>query len=75
MPSPTIQLDEVAGVLRGKFQWPDSDIAEAQQEIRLFANQVAVLLRRRFMAIIAMRGLTRCVASTLPNSRTVSALM
>jgi putative PIN family toxin of toxin-antitoxin system len=33
-------LDEFAGVLRDKFGWPASDIADAQQEIRSFANEV-----------------------------------
>jgi putative PIN family toxin of toxin-antitoxin system len=33
-------LDEFAGVLRDKFRWPESDIADAQQEIRSFVNQV-----------------------------------
>jgi putative PIN family toxin of toxin-antitoxin system len=34
-------FDEFAGVLRDKFRWSESDIADAQQEIRLFVNQVA----------------------------------
>jgi hypothetical protein len=31
-------LAEFAGVLRDKFRWPEDDIADAQQEIRSFAN-------------------------------------
>ena len=34
-------LDEFAGVLRDKFGWPPSDIADAQQEIRSFVHLVA----------------------------------
>jgi uncharacterized protein len=33
-------LAEFAGVLRDKFRWPEDDIADAQQEIRSFANHV-----------------------------------
>jgi len=33
-------LEEFASVLRDKFRWREDDIADAQQEIRLFANHV-----------------------------------
>jgi hypothetical protein len=33
-------LEEFAGVLRDKFRWPEDDIADAQQEIRSFADYV-----------------------------------
>jgi putative PIN family toxin of toxin-antitoxin system len=33
-------LEEFAGVLRDKFRWREDDIADAQQEIRSFANHV-----------------------------------
>ena len=33
-------LEEFEGVLRDKFGWREDDIADAQQEIRSFANHV-----------------------------------
>jgi uncharacterized protein len=33
-------LEESAGVLRDRFRWREEDIADAQQEIRSFANHV-----------------------------------
>ena len=33
-------MEEFAGVLRDKFRWREDDIADAQQEIRSFANHV-----------------------------------
>ncbi len=34
-------FEEFSRVLRDKFDWADEDIAEAQHDIRLFANHVA----------------------------------
>jgi putative PIN family toxin of toxin-antitoxin system len=34
-------LEEVGGVLREKFHWPEDDIELVQQEIASFANQVS----------------------------------
>jgi putative PIN family toxin of toxin-antitoxin system len=34
-------LEEVGGVLRDKFHWPEEDIGMAQREIASFANQVS----------------------------------
>jgi hypothetical protein len=40
-------LEEFAGVLCDKFRWREDDIADAQQEIRSFANITVYTLSRQ----------------------------